>query len=65
MRECSMGVSLLCDALRLHPVAHMRRGIISDARDLSARFSTQVVSVRSVVSDARCPSIMSMMQYRC
>ena len=58
-------VSLPCDALRLQPVAHRRRGVVSAARNLSATPATQVVSVRSVVSDARCPSITSMVQCRC
>jgi hypothetical protein len=65
MCECSMGVSLLCDAFRLQLVAHMRRGVVSATCDLSATPSTQVVSVRSVVSDARGPSITSMVQCRC
>jgi hypothetical protein len=31
----------LCDALRLHPAAHMRRGAVSAVRDLSATPTTQ------------------------
>jgi hypothetical protein len=59
------GVSLLCDALRLLPAALRRRVVVSAARDLSATPTTQMVSVRCVVSDARCPSITSMVQCRC
>jgi hypothetical protein len=39
--------------MRCHCVAHRRRGIVSVAHDLSATPTTQVVSVRCVVSDAR------------
>jgi hypothetical protein len=59
------GVSLLCDALRLQPVVHKRRGVVLAAHDLLATPSTQVVSVRCVVSDACCSWIMSMVQCHC
>ena len=63
MREFSM-VCLHCDALRLQPVAHRRRGAVSAARNLSATPTTQMVLARCVVSDARCLSITSMVQCR-
>lgn len=58
------GVTLPCDALRLHPMAHRRHGVVSAAHAPSATPTTQVVSVRCVVSDVRCPSITSMVQCR-
>jgi hypothetical protein len=55
MPKFSMSASLLCDALRVQLVTHMRHGVVSAACDLSATPSVQVVSVHSVASDARCP----------